>query len=345
MRLNLPCAAALCAFTASAASFTITNLGSPEFDTEASAINSAGAAAITSFLPPANAIASGINAQGWIAGATFSQNGAQAMIFYDGQSWAVANFDTDSYAKDVNSQGQIVGSAGGRAYIAQNGQAVFLSHPLDSIADTANAINENGAVAGTMVDTSGTARAYIWYNGQTLWTGFLGGHHSFASNLNDSGQAVGYAQTAEGWMHAFLSANGETLDLGTLGGSCSYAYGINSDGSVVGYSYRADGSMGAFLFVDGVMLDLSSLVEGLDGWFLNAAYGINDSGQIVGTGFYNGRRTAFRLDPVQQVEALGAPADLLESAAIPEPSTGALLLFGVLGVFITRQLGHTGKSQ
>ncbi|MEP7366726.1 MAG: hypothetical protein ABI972_26000, partial [Acidobacteriota bacterium] len=281
MRLSLLGAALLLSCgSAAAGSFTITNLGDPAYDTEASALNASGVAALTSFLPGVNAIANGINNQGWVAGTTFSQSGAQAMLFYDGQSWAVANFAADSYAKDVNDAGQVVGTSAGKAFIAQGGQATFLTHPLDSIYDTANAVNEAGAVAGTMIDEWGIARAYVWYHGQTIWTGFLGGQHSYGTNLNDAGQSTGYSQTSEGWMRAYLSQEGLTIDLGTLGGSCSYAYGINNAGHVVGYSFRDDGTMGAFLSIDGIMLDLSSLVEGAGGWYLNAAYGINDAGQI-----------------------------------------------------------------
>ena len=324
-----------------AGTFTITNLGSPTFDTGASAVNASGAAALTSFLPGADTIATGINSQGWVAGTTFTQAGAQATLFYDGQAWSVANFAAASYAHDVNDAGQVVGSSGGRAFIAQNSQAEFLTHPLDAIYDSANAVNEGGAVAGTMIDAWGVARAYVWYNGQTMWTGFLGGQHSYGTNLNDSGQSTGYSQTGGGWMHAFLSQDGLTIDLGTLGGSSSYAYGINNAGHVVGYSFRADGGMAAFLAIDGVMLDLTQLVEGAEGWSLSAAYGINDAGQIVGTGFYNGRRTALRLDPIAQSLAAAAP---LEDTAVPEPSTCVLILAGLVGVFLTRRLGVAGRT-
>ena len=336
----------LCLFggLATAGTFTITNLGNPAYDTEAFAVNAFGDVALTPCLPGVESIAYGINSMGVIAGTTFSQAGAQAVLFYDGQTWAVANFDGESYAKDVNDAGQVAGSSGGRAYIAHNGQVEFLTHTVDAIYDTANAINEEGAVAGTMLDPWGNHRAYLWFNGQTMWTGFLGGRHSFGTNLNDVGQSTGYAQTGEGWMHAFLSQGGLTIDLGTLGGTCSYAYGINNAGHVVGYSFRADGTMGAFLSINGVMIDLSSLVEGLDGWTLSTAYGINDAGQIVGTGFYNGRRSAFRLDPVVEGLAFASMAQPIESIDNPEPGTAALVLSGLLGVCLSRKVRGTGKT-
>ena len=328
---------------AHAGMFTITNLGSAAYDTEALAINANGTAAITPFMLGQQSVAYGINDNGLVAGTLFGPDGAQAMFSQDGVAWAVPGLTGESYAKGVNNAGQVVGSNGGKAYLAHNGNVTYLTHPIASLYDIANAINENGAIAGTLMDEQGTWRAYAWYNGQTVWTGSLGGQNSFGTNLNEAGQFTGYGQTAEGWTHAFIAHEGLTIDLGTLGGTCSYAYGINNNGDVVGYSYRNDGTMGAFLSLNGVMLDLSQLVVGAEDWLLNAAYGINDLGQIVGTGFYNGRRTAFRLDPLAPPFA---PAHLLEieDVAVPEPSTGLLILAGLAGVFLTGRRGDTGKT-
>ncbi len=337
---------ALCSALACASTFTITNLGNSNFDTEASAINGAGAAAVTFFLDGPPAIASGINGQGWVAGTVFGDHGPQATLSHGGRSWAVEGVGSGSFARDVNNAGQVSGSDNGKAFVAHNGQVSYLSHSMGTLLDSANAINEAGAVAGTMLDETGVSRGYLWYNGQTVWTGMLGGRHSAATNLNDAGQVVGHAATADAWMHAYLSQDGVTVDLGTLGGSSSYAYGINNRGDVVGYSWRADGTMAAYLWTNGIMLDLSSLVEGILGWELSTAFGINDAGQIVGTGFFQGRRSAFRLDPV----AAAAKSGLVmpnqgAGAETPEPSTGFLIFMGVVCILISRRLGDTRKSE
>jgi hypothetical protein len=43
------------------------------------------------------------------------------------------------------------------------------------------------------------------------------------------------------------------------------------------------------------MKDLNKLIPAGSGWMLQEAYGINNAGQIVGTGMHNGQEHAFLL--------------------------------------------------
>ena len=152
-------------------------------------------------------------------------------------------------------------------------------------------------------------------------TGFLG---SGANAISDNGLVAGLAYTPDntlaGLTHAALWKNRQAFDLGTLGGKNSTAYGVNSAGVVVG---EADRNLvnqlqsTAFVYENGAMYDLFAGT----GWSGGSASAINDAGQIVGTGLYNGAIRAFLATPV--------------AAQTPEPgafaSIGAgLLVFGGL---------------
>jgi probable HAF family extracellular repeat protein len=164
----------------------------------------------------------------------------------------------------------------------------------------------------------------------------IGGFGTYAMDINDAGQVVGHARSAAGYLHAFLYSDGLMTDLGTLGGWSSYAYGVNNAGDVVGYSSTVDGSRHAFLYRNGVLRDLNDLVD-TEEWKLVEAYSINSTGQIVGTGYFNGQLRAFRLDPAAATEAAEIPA--IDN---PEPASWALISGGAL-LFLAVRLRHRGS--
>ena len=97
-------------------------------------------------------------------------------------------------------------------------------------------------------------------------------------------------------------------DLGTLGGTNVYlgaiynfAAAINNRGQIVGESITPDGSRHAFLYCNGRMTDLNDFVDftttnGPAGFLtLGVANGINDRGQVVGTGaFWDGTNVTYQ---------------------------------------------------
>jgi probable HAF family extracellular repeat protein len=54
----------------------------------------------------------------------------------------------------------------------------------------------------------------------------------------------------------------------------------------------------AFIWQNAVMSDLNTLIPGGSGWVLRIATGINDNGQITGTGTVGDQTHAFLLTPI-----------------------------------------------
>src|SRR5262249_27371065 len=118
--------------------------------------------------------------------------------------------------------------------------------------------------------------------------------------INENGHVVGGQYGDPFHPHAFLSENPNSpaVDLKTLGGDNSTAFAMNVNDWVVGFSDSSPTS-GAlpFLYNGTIMIDLNTRLVNGAGWKLLTATGINDSGQIIGNGVYNGQQRGFLLLP------------------------------------------------
>lgn len=130
------------------------------------------------------------------------------------------------------------------------------------------AVNSSGTVAGSVTNASGYQQAFVSTPAgiQTLPGGTS---DSYAYGINNSGTAVGTTYAGGQAYGTIWSGSGTTLL-----GAGSYAMAINNQGEVVG------GNGGAFAYADGVMQELATS-SNID-W--SAAYGVNDSGTVVGDG-------------------------------------------------------------
>lgn len=264
----------------------------------------------------------GVNDSGQVAG--YSENtGAQpraflwtsagGMVDLGKFSWAY-----DSYAYGINSTGQVVGFCGNtggdvnHAFLWSSADGMVDLGTLGGTSSTAWAINDSGEVAGESTTDTGDDHAFVWSSANGMIDlGTLGdGTGSVARAINASGQVAGYAYVDALQYHAFVYADNTMVDLGTLGGSQSYSRGINDYGEVVGWADTSAGQRDAFLYYGGTMTDLNNFFAGT-GWILSEATGINNAGQIVGYGTYNGNGRAFLLTPNQ---------------ALPEPNPALLFI-------------------
>lgn len=289
---------------------------------------------------PAGAVqgmAAAVNGQGQVAGHVIGPNGQPTATIWEASG--SMTLSVNGYAMAINDLGDIagmlIGSDGsGSAYVTRNGAIVNLGQPAGGDWSTVTALTSTGVAAGNAMTASGQFRGFITRpDGSTEILGTLGGSSSYANGLNLFGQAAGHAQTSSGTLQATIWTGGTAHGLGTLGGSNSYGYGINSSGAIVGYSDTLSGPSAAFLYANGVMYNMNDLLGFGEGWHLLEAYGINDTGQVVGKALFNGQETAFLATP--QPEMLMSSA-FSQAADVPEPGAFLLMGAGLIGIGMLR---------
>lgn len=225
-----------------------------------------------------------------------------------------------SLAGDINNLAQIVGwskSIRGldHAYVWENGVMRDIStDPADFSVSRAFGINSSGQVVGEFSPDARLPehlrgpRAVFWQDGVMQDLGILPGHSSsVALDINEDAQVVGWSGAADASVsRAVLWSDGTMHDLGTLpGDESSRALAINGAGQVVGWSKSRDRSDSrAVLWQSREVLNLNDLLLPCSGWVLTEASDINEAGQIVGTGLYDGQVRAYLLEPALSRDAV-----------------------------------------
>jgi probable HAF family extracellular repeat protein len=161
-------------------------------------------------------------------------------------------------------------------------------------ASAAWAINDLGEITGVI-----DGQAFLMRDAVRQQLGVPPGFaRSEGRAVNGKGQVAGIAVTATGTSRGFLWDLGKMQGLEPWPGDVSSeARALNIDGDVVGRSGNADFSFSrAMLWRGGVAVDLHTRVRD-NSWTLQVATGINNIGQIVGTGRHDGQTRAFLLQP------------------------------------------------
>jgi probable HAF family extracellular repeat protein len=212
-------------------------------------------------------------------------------MFFSGLAFSQAVFSVEKVTTaspnsmmPINNSGSIVVNTGNSAlYDVTTWDRVngTKSLGLTGLANVGADIANSGSVVGAGdPDNSGVLQAFFWQPaGGIEWLGSLGGGLSTANGVNNSGAVVGFSYTAADEQHAFLWTQTAGLQdltpaVTSLGGATAEA--INSSNQVVGY-YFPNGTrntLGFFWTEAGGLQDI-----GTPG---TIAYGINDSGTVVG---------------------------------------------------------------
>jgi probable HAF family extracellular repeat protein len=256
-----------------------------------------------------------INDKGQIVGS--AHNGGnppldppQALIYRNGKLEPLFPDSRESSAVGINVRAEVVGQMMVKknlhhAFLWSNGKVTDLG-TLQGGNSSASGINAAGHVVGYSDVGRQRLHAFLWKEGRMHDLGTLGGQGSEAMAINDKDQVVGTADTSEANDHgppmsrAFLWEGGTMRDLGSPGPGVCSAHAINNRGQVVGdwlpVKLGFEGAR-ALLWEDGKMHDLNDLIPPNSGWVLTGAIDINDQGQIVGVGTYQGWDRAFLLMP------------------------------------------------
>lgn len=249
----------------------------------------------------------GASSTGLVVGESVRAN-AQAVIWLDG---AIEELGTlggrYSGASGVSSDGKVTGIAEdsaqySRAFLWTKSGGMIDVGTLGGLTSYGLGVNRLGQVAG-FADLACVCpyHAFVW-SAETgmVDLGKSGSGISQAQAINDLGQIAGYVENGSAYQAVFWDSNGDVEVLDALSTN-SGAFAINNLGQVVGennYPSTRTPQYYAFIWTQQTgMQNLNDLIPSGSGWVLDAASGINDSGQIVGQGTLNGALHSFLLTP------------------------------------------------
>jgi probable HAF family extracellular repeat protein len=216
---------------------------------------------------------------------------------------------------DLDARGQVVGlaidpldSQKWQAFIQAPGTPLRRLGTLGGARSSASGLNEAGLVVGN-AQVAGSAKtdvghAFVWdaTNGMrdlnTLAGASGAGWVMQAANDVSASAIVGYG-TFKGHTRPFLFnlATNEVTAVGGAGdGRDAFGWGVDKHGDVVGWSAFGGKKHEAFVYSANFgMRPLAELADPVEGWDLQQANAISDSGIIVGWGYHGGVPRGFKL--------------------------------------------------
>lgn len=258
--------------------------------------------------------AKAISDSGTVVGESGSSTGMRAFLWRSGSGLRnlgdLPGGTNSSSAYGVNASGTVVGVSGAatgpRAFVWDdvNGMVNLGDLPGGLDSSIAYGISHVGQIVGAGTVVSGT-RAFRWTVAGFLNLGDLpgGDDYSVGLGITSQGYVVGQSGAANG-RHGFRWTILEGLvDIGDLSGGSgtSAAYSANEAGVIVGYSTSPVGNRAVRWDPRAGLVDLNLLISiSTPGWVLLEARGINNRGQICGSGIINGSQHAFLATPIPQ---------------------------------------------
>lgn len=190
-----------------------------------------------------------------------------------------------------------------------------LAAGLDSLSIHSEAFDINGAgVAVGQSWTQGYPVATMWSAAGVMTTlpGLGEGRHDWPSSIDERGRVVGWSLDPAQVFRAVLwtSPSAPPVRLPDFG-STSYAHGINRSGMIVGAAVTPDYRLHAVVWTpDRVLHDIDP------GGQESRALAVNDSGNVVGTTWREGKRRAFLWTQAAGMQLLPVGGDSSSALAI-----------------------------
>ncbi len=278
-----------------------------------------------------------INNAGTALGFLQSINGSysgQPAVWQNGNLSVLSPLQSDSIAQawGINDSNKVVGQSVtasvtlSRAVVWQNGTAEDLSSllPSGAASSSATAINNAGQIVVNTFDmlTHTNGQSYLLNDTQLVAIDPPGASANvFGTAINDQAQVAGVTWSNSESTQAFLWSKGKMIIAAPLfsdGTSDNQPVAINSSGIIIGNTITSYGISAPFVW-DGIseLQNLNDLIPSGSGWNLQSVDAINDQGDIVGIGVYEGIESEFILTPD---EATGTTV-----VGTPEPTTLCLL--------------------
>jgi probable HAF family extracellular repeat protein len=240
-----------------------------------------------------SSVAWAINANGDVVGWSMGQAGPRGFVYTNAGGMVALPGLPDkprTVARDINDEGVIVGSANaggtdlGHAVLWSGGSVQDLGTLGTGYFSEASGVNNLGQVAGWSYTNGGNGltgvHAFL-YAGDGLVDLTPDSDTGYGLDINDEGQVTGYKSGPYYGYHAFRWQKDTFEDLGALLPEFAHSFGfaISPNGQVAGSLTSASGNSERFFR----SIDGGGIQNLGGGGEHNVAFGINASGQVVGT--------------------------------------------------------------